>query len=134
MLTSMLLRRGSVVAAVVALLAPSAAHAQARGGQPAPPPRTVQNDSGRTQRLATDTTRNRRAANQDTTRTAGADSANAGPNLGGIRLRSIGPGMVSGRIVDLAVNPRDKRTWYVGVAAGGVWKTTNAGTTFTPVF
>jgi photosystem II stability/assembly factor-like uncharacterized protein len=42
--------------------------------------------------------------------------------------------MVSGRISDIAVNPRDKRIWYVGVAAGGVWKTTNAGTTFTPVF
>ena len=42
--------------------------------------------------------------------------------------------MVSGRISDIAVNPRDKRIWYVGVAAGGVWKTTNAGTTWTPVF
>ena len=42
--------------------------------------------------------------------------------------------MISGRIVDLAVSPRDKKTWYIGVAAGGVWKTTNAGTTWTPVF
>jgi photosystem II stability/assembly factor-like uncharacterized protein len=61
----------------------------------------------------------------------------AGParsTLGGFRLRSIGPGMISGRVTDLAVDPRDKKTWYVGAASGGVWKTTNAGTTWTPVF
>jgi photosystem II stability/assembly factor-like uncharacterized protein len=101
--------------------------------QPAPPPRTVSTDSNRARALATDTTRNRAAANQDTSRT-GADSSGGGSPLGGIRLRSIGPGMVSGRITDLAVDPRDKQTWYVGAAAGGVWKTTNAGTTWTPVF
>src|SRR5690348_7230726 len=108
--------------------------------QPAPAPRTVQSDSGRTRALATDTTRNRRAANQDTSATNTSDSTGA-PNGGrgadpyaGLRLRSIGPAMISGRIVDLAVNPRDKKIWYVGVAAGGVWKTINAGTTWTPVF
>ena len=42
--------------------------------------------------------------------------------------------MISGRIVDLAVHPRDRKIWYIAVAAGGVWKTTNAGTTWTPVF
>ena len=52
----------------------------------------------------------------------------------GLELRGIGPALVSGRVVDLAVDPRDTRTWYVAVAAGGVWKTTNAGTTFTPIF
>lgn len=51
----------------------------------------------------------------------------------GLRLRHIGPAAISGRISDVAVAP-DKKTWYVGVASGGVWKTTNAGTTFTPVF
>ncbi len=52
----------------------------------------------------------------------------------GLELRGIGPAMTSGRIVDLAVDPRDHRIWYVAVASGGLWKTTNAGTTFTPVF
>lgn len=52
----------------------------------------------------------------------------------GLELRNIGPALVSGRIADLAVDPRDARTWFVAVASGGVWKTTNAGTTFTPVF
>jgi photosystem II stability/assembly factor-like uncharacterized protein len=115
--------------------------------QPAPRPRTPTNDSGRTRAVATDTTRNRRAANQDTAGTSGAgpgggqpgDSASGGERggggaAGGIRLRPIGPAMISGRITDLAVHPRDKKTWYIGVAAGGVWKTTNAGTTWTPVF
>ena len=41
---------------------------------------------------------------------------------------------MSGRIGDLAVNPHDHREYYAAVASGGVWKTTNAGTTWTPVF
>jgi photosystem II stability/assembly factor-like uncharacterized protein len=52
----------------------------------------------------------------------------------GLKFRSIGPAVTSGRIVDLAVDPRDKSVWYVASAYGGVWKTTNAGTSFTPVF
>lgn len=52
----------------------------------------------------------------------------------GLSLRGIGPAFTSGRIIDLAVDPRDARVWYIGVAAGGVWKTTNAGTTFFPIF
>ena len=52
----------------------------------------------------------------------------------GFRLRSIGPALMSGRISCIAVHPEDKHTWYIGVASGGVWKTTNAGITWTPVF
>ena len=51
-----------------------------------------------------------------------------------LRLRAIGPALMSGRINNIAVHPEDKQTWYVSAASGGVWKTTNAGTTFTPVF
>ena len=58
---------------------------------------------------------------------------NAG-TFAGLKFRSIGPAVTSGRITDLAVDPRDKRTWYVAAAYGGVWKTTNAGTTFEPIF
>ena len=53
--------------------------------------------------------------------------------LAAFRFRSIGPAFTSGRIADLAVAP-DKRTWYVGVASGGVWKTENAGTSWSPIF
>lgn len=52
----------------------------------------------------------------------------------GLKLRLIGPAAISGRIVSIAVNPRNSSEYYIGVASGGVWKTTNAGTTFTPVF
>src|SRR5512145_1892954 len=50
------------------------------------------------------------------------------------RLRAVGPALMSGRVKVVAVHPEDKQTWYIGVSSGGVWKTTNAGTTFTPVF
>jgi photosystem II stability/assembly factor-like uncharacterized protein len=52
----------------------------------------------------------------------------------GLTLRSIGPALTSGRIGDIAVNPSDSRRWFVAVASGGVWRTDNAGTTWTPVF
>ena len=52
----------------------------------------------------------------------------------GLAFRSIGPALTSGRIVDIAVDPQDRRTWYVASAYGGVWKTTNAGTTWQPIF
>jgi photosystem II stability/assembly factor-like uncharacterized protein len=52
----------------------------------------------------------------------------------GLTFRSIGPAFMGGRIADVEVHPKDRHTWYVAVASGGVWKTTDAGTTFTPVF
>src|SRR5262245_14348619 len=61
------------------------------------------------------------------------DKMNPG-TFAGLRLRGIGPAFTSGRIVDIAVHPTDKSCWYVAVASGGVWKTTNAGVTWTPIF
>lgn len=54
--------------------------------------------------------------------------------LSGLALRSIGPALTSGRVADIAIDPADKRTWYVGAAAGGVWKSTNGGISFSPIF
>lgn len=51
-----------------------------------------------------------------------------------LKWRSIGPAWCSGRIADFAVNPENTKEFYVGVASGGVWKTTNNGTTWKPVF
>ncbi|MDX1667268.1 MAG: hypothetical protein R3350_08565, partial [Saprospiraceae bacterium] len=50
------------------------------------------------------------------------------------KLRSIGPAFTSGRIADIAIHPEDDNLWYVAVGSGGVWKTENAGTTWTPIF
>ena len=52
----------------------------------------------------------------------------------GLEMRSVGPAFMSGRIADIVIDPTDPSTWYVGVGSGGVWKTTNASTTWTPVF
>ena len=54
--------------------------------------------------------------------------------LSGLKFRSIGPAQPSGRVVDFAVNPNDFKEYYVAAAAGGVWKTTNSGTTYRPIF
>jgi len=62
-----------------------------------------------------------------------ADQA-AGEAAGGLPLRGIGPALMGGRIADIDVHPHEKNTWYVAVGSGGVWKTTNAGTTWQPVF
>ncbi len=51
-----------------------------------------------------------------------------------IELRLLGPAVFGGRISDLAINPNNKKEFYVAVASGGVWKTTNAGITFDPIF
>ena len=56
------------------------------------------------------------------------------PTFNGLRLRSIGPAFTSGRVCSIAVDPTDHSRYFVGVASGGVWKTTNAGTTWLPVF
>lgn len=46
---------------------------------------------------------------------------------------NIGPTIMSGRVVDLAVNPRNPTEFYVGYASGGVWHTVNNGTSFQPI-
>ena len=54
--------------------------------------------------------------------------------ISGLSFRSIGPAITGGRIVALAVNPYNKSEYYVGSGHGSLWKTTNSGTTFTPIF
>ncbi len=52
----------------------------------------------------------------------------------GLSWRSVGPAITSGRISDFAVHPKNRAVYYVASASGGVWKTTNAGTTYEPIF
>ena len=56
------------------------------------------------------------------------------PLLAGFRFRSIGPASMGGRIDDFAISESDPSIMYVGYATGGVFKSDNAGTTFTPIF
>ena len=51
----------------------------------------------------------------------------------GLKFRSVGPAFMSGRIADIAINPSNENEWYVAVGSGGVWKTSNSGTTWKPL-
>jgi len=50
-----------------------------------------------------------------------------------IPITSIGPTIMSGRVVDLAVNPDNANEFYAAYASGGLWHTKNNGTTFSPI-
>ncbi len=54
--------------------------------------------------------------------------------LKAIELRSLGPGLATGRIADIAMDPKNTDVWYVASAFGGLWKTVNRGITFQPIF
>jgi len=51
-----------------------------------------------------------------------------------IQMRNITGTFTSGRIADVAVDPHNRDIWYVATASGGLWKTTNRGINFTPIF
>ncbi|MEI8059435.1 MAG: hypothetical protein WCG67_04680, partial [Ferruginibacter sp.] len=55
-------------------------------------------------------------------------------SLSGLSFRSIGPAVTGGRIVDIAVNPKNSSEYYVASGHGSLWKTQNNGTTFSPAF
>lgn len=52
----------------------------------------------------------------------------------GLELRNVGPAFTSGRIADIAFHPENQNVWYVAIGSGGVWKTSNAGITWNPIF
>ncbi len=54
--------------------------------------------------------------------------------LKGLEWRSIGPALTAGRVADIAIDPNNRNTWYVGVGSGGVWKTNNRGTSWSTIF
>jgi photosystem II stability/assembly factor-like uncharacterized protein len=58
----------------------------------------------------------------------------ASATFAGLRPRLIGPAFTSGRVSDFAVDPDNPSYYFVAASSGGVWKTTNAGITWTPVF
>ena len=54
--------------------------------------------------------------------------------LKNFEFRTIGPSLTTGRISDIAVDPKNANVWYVAVSAGNLWKTENRGNTWTPFF
>lgn len=75
------------------------------------------------------------AAAQTAAKNAGKKTEGIGAGtFAGLAWRSIGPAHTSGRIADFAVNPGNPKQYFVGVASGHIWKTDNAGITWTPVF
>jgi len=54
--------------------------------------------------------------------------------FGAMEARWLGPGTMSGRITAIDGVAADSRTLYIGTAGGGVWKSTNAGASFKPIF
>jgi sortilin (neurotensin receptor 3) len=56
------------------------------------------------------------------------------PLLRPFRFRNIGPASMGGRLDDIAVSESSPNVIYLGYAVGGVWKSENNGTTYTPVF
>lgn len=55
-------------------------------------------------------------------------------SLEAFSLRNVGPAFLSGRIADIKTHPENESVWYVATGSSGVWKTVNAGTTWTPIF
>ncbi|NUR34767.1 MAG: hypothetical protein HOQ30_12210, partial [Gemmatimonadaceae bacterium] len=66
---------------------------------------------------------------------AGAQQATLdSATLAGFPWRTLGPANFEGRVADVVGIPSPSQTFFVAAAAGGIWKTTNGGVTFRPVF
>src|SRR5213596_1300707 len=120
-------------AAVLAIAAPLAAQ-----NPPAPPPSST--DTTRARPANRPLPRPQRPAPTNVTVTTGVPSSSAGgitldsTLLAGFRWRNIGPANMMGRVSSVTGIPSPSKTFFIAAAAGGIWKTTNAGTTFRPVF
>lgn len=65
---------------------------------------------------------------------AQGEPGDVGQMLGQLVPRELGPTTMGGRVMDIAVYEKDPRHFYIGYAAGGVYKTSSAGTVFKPIF
>ena len=74
------------------------------------------------------------AAKKTEKKTEKKEKSRVAAAISALKLRGIGPAITSGRISDIAVDPKDKSHWIAAVSSGGVWETRNAGTTWKPVF
>jgi photosystem II stability/assembly factor-like uncharacterized protein len=63
-----------------------------------------------------------------------SDSRLAADTFRALEMRNIPGTFTSGRIADVAIDPRNRSVWYVASASGGLWKTVNHGLNFEPIF
>lgn len=84
--------------------------------------------------LAQEASQNNKPSATDTESSKSATAELIPDLLGAFKFRSIGPSLMSGRIADIALDKSNPNVWFIAVGSGGVWKTTNAGTTFEPIF
>src|SRR5262245_20256539 len=105
---------------------------------PPPQPTPTATDTNRAQRAQRPLEPPRRQAPSNVTVATGVLSGGGitldSTLLAGFRWRNLGPANMGGRVSSVAGIPSPSRTFFVAAAAGGIWKTTNAGTTFRPVF
>ena len=73
-------------------------------------------------------------ANERTKGTEMRSKLTSNSYAGGLHFTNIGPTVMSGRVVDLDVNPADPKEFYVAYASGGLWHTSNFGNSYDPVF
>jgi photosystem II stability/assembly factor-like uncharacterized protein len=73
------------------------------------------------------------SAAQQASEEGASPPASADP-LSGLKARSIGPAVTSGRVMTIAVDPSNHAVIYIGAASGGVWKTVNGGASWQPIF
>src|SRR6266513_91453 len=99
---------------------------------PAPPPAAP--DTSRRARARTELPRPQKPITTNATVITGEGITLDSTLLAGFRWRAIGPANVGGRVSSVTGIPSPSKTFFVAAAAGGIWKTTNAGTTFRPVF
>ncbi|HPV57387.1 MAG TPA: hypothetical protein PKW61_09695, partial [Tenuifilaceae bacterium] len=76
----------------------------------------------------------KKEAKKDSKKVEIKDSLVKSSLVSGLKFRGIGPAFTSGRISDFAVNPKNHSEFYVAVSSGHIWKTTNKGITFEPIF
>src|SRR5262245_30521068 len=120
--------RALIASLLFASLVASSAHAADQAKKDAAPAKPATTKSTASTKATTGAKASEKAKPPD------PDSLFKSGTFSGLAFRGIGPAVTSGRITDVAVSPTDRSTWFVAVASGGVWKTTNAGTSFVPVF
>ncbi|MCP4157916.1 MAG: glycosyl hydrolase [bacterium] len=74
------------------------------------------------------------AKSDNISKTTGLKNKLNSGTVSALGFRNIGPAIMSGRISDIAIHPKNRNIWYITVGSGGVWKTINAGTTWKPIF